>query len=100
MTVTIRRQCITRLLDWSSMVLITCAAGAVGYCAFVLADMWTFQKESTWQIDQLHMRTTPSSGSATDAMSGLVGRMEIPRLGISVTVTEGTDDATLRRAGG
>jgi sortase A len=33
-------------------------------------------------------------------MDGLVGRLEIPRLGFSVIVSEGTDDATLRRAAG
>ena len=33
-------------------------------------------------------------------MSGLVGRMAIPRLGISVVVAEGTEEATLRRAAG
>jgi len=34
------------------------------------------------------------------SMSGLVGRMEIPRLGISVAIAEGTDAFTLRRAAG
>ena len=33
-------------------------------------------------------------------MGGLMGRMEIPRLGISVAVAEGTQGATLRRAAG
>jgi sortase A len=33
-------------------------------------------------------------------MGGLVGRMEIPRLGMSMMVAEGTAEATLRRAGG
>jgi sortase A len=100
MIVTIPRQYIRRLCDWSSTALITCAAGALGYCAFVLADMWTFQKDSSRKIDQLHVRLTPSSGSAINAMSGLVGRMEIPRLGISLAVAEGTGEATLRRAAG
>jgi sortase A len=33
-------------------------------------------------------------------IDGLIGRMEIPRLGLSVIVMEGTSSATLRRAAG
>jgi sortase A len=43
------------------------------------------------------MRTVSSPAVGAD---GLIGRMAIPRLGVSVIVAEGTEESTLRRAAG
>jgi sortase A len=40
------------------------------------------------------------SGAPAAAADGLVGRIEIPRLGVSAVVVEGVDKTTLRRAVG
>lgn len=87
-------------LRWVQIALVAAGAGALGYCAFVLADTWNFQREANRQFDPLRLQpgAPPSPGSG--AMSGLVGRLEIPRVGLSVVVAEGADDATLRRAAG
>jgi sortase A len=79
-------------MRWSRWLLLAFAVGALGYCAFVVADTWLFQKEASLQFAEAHIQTP--------ATHGLMGRMEIPRLGVSVMIAEGTANATLRRAAG
>jgi sortase A len=99
MRIAVPEKSIGRILRWSQAALWAAAAGMLGYCAFVLADTWIFQREASQAFDrQLQPAPPPLPGAS--AMGGLVGRMEIPRLGISMMVAEGTEEATLRRAGG
>ena len=88
-----------RLLRWAQVSLWTVAACLLGYCAFVVADTWTFQRQANSAFDR-QLQPAPPPGPGADAMSGLLGRMEIPRLGMTMVVAEGTDETTLRRAGG
>jgi len=89
-----------KLIRWSRNVLLTAAAGLLGYCGFVLADTWMYQRQAGQLFDRAHLQVARIPSPGTDAASGLLGRMEIPRLGVSVIVAEGTDERTLRRAGG
>jgi len=99
MRIAVPQESTGRILRWSQAALWVAAAGLLGYCAFVLADTWVFQREASQAFDrQLQPAPPPLPGAS--AMGGLVGRMEIPRLGISMMVAEGTEEATLRRAGG
>jgi sortase A len=92
MKVSIRISSPRSLLKWTQRALLTAAALMLGYCGFVLLDRWIFQLRATQTLE--HPQTDqPASDS-------LFGRIEIPRLGLSVAVAEGTDDATLRRAVG
>jgi sortase A len=100
MRVAVPQSSLRQLLRWSQAALLAAAAGMLGYCAFVLADTWIYQRQASRTFDQLHLQPAPPPGPGAAAMDGLVGRMEIPRLGISVIVAEGTAEATLRRAGG
>ena len=91
-------------------------AGAVlmlGYCGLFLADGWLFQRGESRHLEQLLRDRTEMSDSRgrvssstssrilpTAATGGLIGRIEIPRLGLSVMVVEGMDQHTLRRAAG
>ena len=81
-----------------------CGAGAVvmlGYCAFGIADSWLYQKRETRRLEQLIAATpTPPKFVVPPVTGALVGRIEIPRLGLSVVVGEGVDERTLRRAAG
>lgn len=85
----------------------------LGYCGFVLADSWMFQNRQSRLLEHLlHDRQAANSGRVSTAsftaphnplpaaVDGLVGRIDIPRLGISVIVMEGVDAKTLRRAVG
>ena len=100
MRVAVPRKSLRRILRWSQAALLTAAAGMLGYCAFVVADTWIFQRQAGRSFDQLHLQPAPPPGPGVAAMDGLVGRMEIPRLGVSVVVAEGTEESTLRRAAG
>ena len=100
MRVAVSQKPVRRLLRWSEIALLAAAAGMLGYCAFVLADTWIFERQASRRFDRLHLQPAPLPAPGVAAMSGLVGRMAIPRLGISVVVAEGTEEATLRRAAG
>ena len=89
-----------KLVRWSRNVLLTTAAGLLGYCGFVLADTWMYQRQASELFDQAHLQVAAIPSPGTNSTNGLLGRMEIPRLGVSVIVAEGTDERTLRRAGG
>jgi len=89
-----------KLVRWSRNVLLTAAACLLGYCGFVLADTWMYQRQASQLFDRAHLQIAAIPSPGTESTSGLLGRMEIPRLGVSVIVAEGTDERTLRRAGG
>jgi sortase A len=85
----------------------------LGYCGFVLADSWMFQNRERRLLEHLlHDRQAANSGASPIAYAasannplpalthGLIGRIEIPRLGLSAIVIEGTSGSTLRRAVG
>jgi sortase A len=85
----------------------------LSYCAFVLLDSWTFQQQQDRDLDRLLDDDSAASVGAppTDplaepeaplagAADGLIGRIEISRLGLSAIVVEGIDKHTLRRAVG
>jgi sortase A len=73
----------------------------LGYCGFVLADGWLYQKREAHHLEQLlAASSTPPKTPVPPVTGALVGRIEIPRLGLSVVVAEGVAARTLRRAAG
>jgi len=100
MRVAVPRKFVGKLVRWSRNVLLTAGAGLLGYCGFVLADTWMYQRQASQLFDRAHLQVAAIPSPGTDSTNGLLGRMEIPRLGVSVIVAEGTDETTLRRAGG
>jgi sortase A len=86
---------------------------ALGYCVFVLTATSFYQRRESLEFNRLLQQETwmmppaardPSVRHTADvpavATDGLIGRIEIPRLGISAVLTEGTAESTLRRAVG
>jgi sortase A len=59
-----------------------------------------FQRREQAKIDTIASPASQAIVSGTIQPDGLIGRMEILRLGVSVTVIEGAGEATLRRAAG
>ena len=113
MKVTVRKEPLRRILKWSQRALFACAILLLGYCAFALADAWLFQRRESRDLDRLlrerraASQVTPQPVSvispkvAPAAVAGsLIGRIEIPRLLLSVVVVEGDDRTSLRRAVG
>ncbi len=92
MKVSLRVSSLRPLLKWTQRALLAGAALMLGYCGYVLLDAGIFQHRAT-QILERPRTDQP-------APDGLIGRIEIQRLGMSIAVSEGTDDATLRRAVG
>lgn len=98
------------ILRWSWRILLACALSLFAYCGYALTDSWYFQRTEHKELERIRFHhadepvQTVSAALLTDlphmAADGLLGRMEIPRLGLSVMVIEGTGRTTLRRAAG
>ena len=101
------------MLGWSQAALLAGGVAMLGYCAFVVADGWIFQKQERRQLEELlqaRKQANTTAGPTAPAASagatppvaahGLIGRIDIPRLSLSVIVIEGTSGTTLRRAVG
>jgi len=112
-SIAIRKTALKSALRWGQWVLGAAAVIMLGYCGVVLADGWLFQQRERRHLEQLlqdRQETSdrasrgsppaPSSNPPTVVAGGLIGRIEIPRLGLSVIVAEGVDALTLRRAVG
>lgn len=74
---------------------------ALGYCAFVFADAQWFQRQEEERFESL-LLDVDSAAPVVPAIGpdGLIGRIEIARLDVSVVVVEGTGSRALRRAAG
>src|ERR1700746_2919178 len=101
MKVLIRKTSLKGLLPWVQRVLFAGGTLMLGYCGFALLDTWLFQRWETQNLERL-ARSEPASPEFLPAIArgGLIGRVEIPRLGVSVVFVEGTANSALRRAAG
>lgn len=83
---------------------------AVGYAAYAYAELYVYQKYDEWVFDRTMARLHAAAPNLPDrpqpkAFEPLVngapiGKLAIPRLGISAIVREGVDGRTLRVAVG
>lgn len=109
MRLVVGKEPLGRFLKWSQRVLFTCAVLLLGYCAFTLVDAWVFQRRESREIERLmldrraaapgiELPKSPTSAQVTAAIDEPIGRIEIPRLRLSVAVVEGVDTTSLRHA--
>jgi sortase A len=85
-----------RALGWTRRLLFAAGVSLLAYCAYVMVDARAFQAK---EFEQLLAGRAASPGISTPAAAGgLIGRIEIARLGFSAIVVEGTSAKTLRRA--
>jgi sortase A len=97
------RKSLRLVLRWTERTLFACAAMFLGYCAFVVVDTWRFQHRETRNLDRQLQRPVsllPESLPPNVGSDGLIGRIAIPRLGLSAVVIEGSTALILRRAVG
>ena len=80
---------------------------ALGYCAVTWVEARFYQaREARYFAHQLERENMPAAphhvprAVAAPEEGGLVGRLEIPRLGVSVMVAEGVESADLKRGVG
>jgi len=72
----------------------------LAYCAYAVVDTWTFQKDQRRQFESVLAHRSLAVTVPAAAATGVIGLLDIPRLGLSVMVVEGTGTTTLRRAAG
>ncbi|MCU1338575.1 MAG: sortase family protein [Bryobacterales bacterium] len=102
MKVLVRKAPLSRFLQWAQRGLFAGAILLLGYSGFVVADAWIFQVRETAELARF-IPDRPAGDillPATIGPDGLIGRIEILRLGVSVIVVEGTAHRTFRRAAG
>jgi sortase A len=95
----------TRVLTWSHRALFAFAAVALGYCGYVLSDSWMFQKAEREKFALLVPAQPPGLAPAAivtplPVADGLIGNIQIARLGLSVMIAEGVTQNVLRHAAG
>lgn len=106
-------QPLRRTLRWTRRAFLACAVVLLGYCGFVVVDGRIYQGQENRRLDRLrhgrqeaapavdHNKPPAVSNLIMPAIAGdLIGRIEIPRLHLSVVIVEGISRATLRRAVG
>jgi sortase A len=91
-----------RTLRWAQRVLFAFAFVAFAYCAYVMTESRIFQRDEDRNLERLAVahQTAVIDTSPGLEPGGLIGRISVTRLGVSVIVMEGTDGQTLRRAAG
>jgi len=90
-----------QVLRWTRRVLLVCAISLLAWCGFVLIDARIFRTAEDRQLSLPPSVSVISPGASSVAgTAGLIGRIDIPRLSLSVIVMEGTSSKTLRRAAG
>ena len=76
------------------------AAALLSYCAFSLWSEWRYQKTEGKQLDRLRAEGQVAPVSHKVEAGALIGKIAVPRLGLSVVIVEGTDKNMLRRGAG
>jgi sortase A len=97
-----------RFLRWSRNAFLLAGALALGYYGFILLDAKLYQANQARFFQQELESVSPTAASAvrvagltaSPALGGALGRIEIARIGLEAMVMEGTDGRTLRRAVG
>jgi sortase A len=84
---------------WLRLALFAGGIAMLAYCGFAVVDSWTFQKQQRRQFESL-MADRALATPAPIAANGVIGLLDIPRLGLSVMVIEGVGTKNLRRAAG
>jgi sortase A len=97
----------SRLLYWCSLLCIFSGAIALASCVYIWADAQVYQAlqnrhlNSAIAVAVQPAREENRSAVPTNTMAGsAIGRLEVPRLALSVVVLEGDDPKTLRRGAG
>jgi len=81
---------------WIQSFLLTAGFGLLLYVGYVEIDSRLWQEQASRQLSSSSAPLPPD----VERARGLVGRLEIPRIALSVMVNEGTSPLTLRRGVG
>jgi sortase A len=98
MKISVRKASLRLALQWAQRTLFAGAFLMLANCGFVVVDTWWFQRQEIPKVERLAGQSSPPPAAV--GPGGLIGRIEIQRLGVSVAVAEGTTEHTLRHAAG
>ncbi len=88
-----------RFLRWSQRLLFVTGILALGYVGFTLLDAHLYEVSAKRSLEtQIQMRKEPQAVRPNPAIKrgDVLGRLDIPRLGLSVAVLQGTGSRMLR----
>jgi sortase A len=86
----------SRILRWTERALLGFALALLAYAGFTMADSWMFQRQAHRNLERLISHET----AAAVQTGGLIGRIDVERLAVSVVLLEGSDERVLARAAG
>ena len=92
-----------RFLRWSQRLLFISGILALGYVGFTLLDARLYQASAKRSLEsQIQLKNEPHAIQPKPAINpgDVLGRLDIPRLGISVAVLQGTSSRILRLGAG
>jgi sortase A len=90
-------------IRWTRRILVITGALAIGYVGLTLLDAKLFQEKAALSLEkQIHAQEQhqPPQAAHVAQEGDVLGRMEIPRIGLSVIVLQGTTPKTLRMGAG
>lgn len=89
-----------RFVRWLSRVFLIGGAVALGYSAYFYVSAYAFQKMETIAFDRALTGPAPDAPTINHIVpeGGVIGRIEIGRLGVSAIVVEGDSASLLRQA--
>jgi sortase A len=99
MKVLVRRRPLKRILQGVQWLFLAAAVLLLGYYGFVTVDAWAFERRENVALERL-LKNQATPRLPAIATRGLIGRIDIQRLGLSVIVVEGITSKALRRAAG
>ena len=119
MRVVVEETSVAWILRWTQRALLSCAIVLLGYCAYVVTDSWLFQRRANLDLQRLLNASQDKPTEVADAheptlnkpfaaasprtpidIEGLVGRIDVDRLGVSVMVVDGVEESDLEHAAG
>ncbi|MDP8989162.1 MAG: class D sortase [Acidobacteriota bacterium] len=89
-----------RTVAWIEAFLWVAGCLALGYCAFIWGRAHYDQAQANWTLNHVLPGDPGTDAPKVAAEGSLLGRIDIPRLDLSVIVFEGTTDDTLARGVG
>lgn len=110
MRVVVDQSGLKQILVWTQRILFALSFPLLVYCVFVMLEAWMFQERARLELSRQHAveKSVPVGATVTTARvagakllpDSIIGRLEVPRLGVSVIIAEGISDTTLRHAVG
>ena len=87
---------------WLERALLIIGIACLGWAGATWVEASRFQREQSRVLEASRVNAQPATASPSDAIdpSAPIGRLDIPRLGVSVVVMPGDDEATLSKAVG